>query len=100
MEWIFKRNELEYVATGTGDKWGMTWNGGLKKQLNKIGLTDMSQATQQQLNEIYDNIATSASKTFGENKIALGVSFRDFFKNKISADEYKELEKLLLKYRM
>lgn len=54
----------------------------------------------QQLNEIYDNIATSASETFGENKIALGVSFRDFFKNKISADEYKELEKLLLKYRM
>jgi hypothetical protein len=52
MEWIFKRNELEYVATGTGDKWGMTWNGALKKQVKKLGLLDISQAKPQQLETI------------------------------------------------
>jgi hypothetical protein len=100
MEWIFKRNEFEYVATGTGDKWGMTWEGALKKQAEKLGLPNISQATPQQLETIYENIANGASKTFGVDKIALGKNFRQFFDGKVSAAEYGELERLLLKYRM
>jgi hypothetical protein len=100
MEWIFKRNELEYVVTGTGDKWGMTWSGALKKQAERTGLSDILYATPQQLETIYENIANGASKTFGVDKMALGENMLAFFNGKVSATELESFKNILKKYRM
>ncbi|WP_294676204.1 hypothetical protein [uncultured Fluviicola sp.] len=101
MEWIYKRNHFEYVVKGTGDKWGLTWQGALKKYSKDI-VEDLSQATPSQMNEIYSKIAGSASEIFegAEDKIALGQRFLTYFDGKVTPTEFLSLERVLLKYRM
>lgn len=78
----------------------MNANRELKKQAEKLGLSNISQATPQQLETIYENIANGASKTFGVDKMALGDNLKKFFIDKTSPTEYQKLTDILEKYRM
>ncbi len=99
MEWIFKRNEIEYVQKGKGDKWGMTWDGVLNYRARQLGI-DLKNANENQINQIYKKIIEGVSHTFGVDKRKLGRNFYDFFKSKISSSDLDNLRRVLEKYRM
>ncbi|WP_103072139.1 fibronectin type III domain-containing protein [Aquimarina sediminis] len=104
LEWIFKRNDITYVQTGKGDKWGATFDG-LKKSISRKKDIDLNNATPSQLDEIYEAIANGASKTSGATKQQLGDNFYNFFEkaknqNQISTEEFDAFVKVLHKYRM
>lgn len=104
LDWIFKRNDITYVQTGKGDKWGAKFDGLFNSIANKKGI-DVSSATQSQLDEIYEAIANGASKTSGATKEELGDNFYKFFENaksqgKINVEEFDSFVKVLYKYRM
>ncbi|MCE7926807.1 MAG: DUF4157 domain-containing protein [Haliscomenobacteraceae bacterium CHB4] len=74
LEWIFKFNDKRYTQTGFGDKWGMTWEGVIKK----YG-TD------------YDKIIKAAATPLGDKKQLGDALFKAF-----GAD----IKPILDKYRM
>ena len=118
LEWIFKRNEIVYVKSGKGDKWGATFDGlfeSTKKKLNRKNGKMPSD------DEVYNAMAGGSNKNAGSkqkgkgketkpgkemsNKEKLGKSFYDLFEQKledgiITKKEFGELEKVLKKYRM
>lgn len=104
LKWIFKRNEITYTKTDKGDEWGATFDGLFNSKLKKMAKMDSTvtkaTATEAQLNKIYESIANSSSRTSGATKQQLGDNFYLFFKDKISATELAEFEKVLKKYRM
>ncbi len=101
LEWIFKRNNIIYTQTGKGDKWGATYEGLVKSNAKKkFGVEDLSTLSKEQMDVINESIANSSSFNFGGTKKALGDGFYKFFEDKISTLELKELEDVLIKYRM
>lgn len=106
LEWIFKRNEINYIKKGTGDKWGHTWEGVIKKTKESFDkAVSAGKISSYSMDDVYNRIAKSASNSFGKNKIELGKNFNDFFKqaydnNQITESDFSNLLKILSKYRM
>ncbi|WP_134345728.1 fibronectin type III domain-containing protein [Flavobacterium psychrophilum] len=89
LEWIFKFNDKRYTSLGYGDKWGQTWEGAKKLQLDR-GITG---------DAAYDAIIKGSSSGLG-TKEQLGSVLKGTLKPILSEQEFTRLTSALDKYRM